>query len=411
MKILLLSPWFPWPPFGGALIRVLETLRHLSQKHRVTLLAPVSHRVEAEHVAALDHLCETVVTVEVSETMQAVLARLGMGLLRGMPLIQSLHQDRNMARQLRQLTVQNCYDIIHVEHSFMSPYMAFVSPDSRAKRVLSMHNIESLRFRREIGSARWGARRLALLTDHLLFSGWEEESVGHFDGIVAVSTQEEEWIRAHAPKAQVVLIPNGVNIDYFSALERSNPPRRSIVFTGLMNYPPNIDAVLWFCDAVFPLVSRQHPEVRFLIVGDKPPSRVRALARRRNVYVTGRVTDVRPFIADCAALVVPLRSGAGTRLKILEALAMRRPVVSTYQGAEGLAVSDGVNILLGDTAEDLAHHLCALLSNPALGDQLGKAGRHLVESTYDWKSCLHKLEPFYATLTQQVANLRMACSQ
>src|SRR4029453_13555852 len=106
--------------------------------HRGTLLAPVSHRVEAERVAALDDLCETVVTVEVSEAMQAVLARLGMGILRGMPLIQSLHQDRNMARQLRQLTAQNCYDIIHVEHSFMSPYMAFVSQDTPPKRVLSM---------------------------------------------------------------------------------------------------------------------------------------------------------------------------------------------------------------------------------------------------------------------------------
>jgi sugar transferase (PEP-CTERM/EpsH1 system associated) len=398
MNILLVSPWFPWPPFGGALIRVLETLRYLSRRNRVTLLAPVSHPLAASQLSAINELCETVVAVPVSEALPAVLRRLATGLFRGMPLIQSLHHDAGMARQLRRLTSLNAYDIIHVEHSFMAPYMAYVSPQSSAKRVLCMHNIESLRFERERRLARWGIRRLALSSDHFLFGAWEERAVQRFDAIVAVSALEEAWIREHAAGAAVALAPNGVNTDYFGAADPSGSSR-SIIFTGLMNYPPNVDAVVWFCDAVLPILTRRCPEIRFTIVGDKPTPRVLALSQRAGVRVTGRVDDVRPYLADCAALVVPVRSGAGTRLKILEAMAMRRPVVSTRLGAEGLGVVDGMNVLLGDSPEEFADHLCALIANPGLARRLGEAGRQLVETEYDWKLCFSKLDTLYASLT------------
>ena len=147
------------------------------------------------------------------------------------------------------------------------------------------------------------------------------------------------------------------------------------------------------------LVARRHRDIRFLIVGDKPTQQVRALAQRPHVEVTGRVPDVRPYLADCAAVVVPVRSGAGTRLKILEALAMQRPVVSTTLGAEGLEVTHGLNILIGDTPEVMATHLCALVESSELGEQLGNAGRRLVETMYDWSSCLYNLNDLYQTVT------------
>jgi glycosyltransferase involved in cell wall biosynthesis len=167
------------------------------------------------------------------------------------------------------------------------------------------------------------------------------------------------------------------------------------VFTGLLSYPPNIDAVEWFCEAVLPRVAQRHPDVEFSIVGDKPPSTVRALARRPGVEVTGRVPDVRPYLANASAVVVPLRSGAGTRLKILEAMAMQRPVVATSQGAEGLQVTSGVDILLGDTPAALADHICELLANPTLGDRLALAGRRLVEGAYDWRLSFRALDELY----------------
>ncbi len=391
MKILLLSPWLPWPPFGGAPIRIWETLRYLSRGNRVTLLAPLRHPEEAEHVSAVSRLCERVITTQLPDRAAAVVRRLAIGLVRGMPFIQGLHYDPSLARHLRTLTSQNTYDIIQVEFSFMAPYLAAVSPRSGAKKVLSMHNIESLRFARELQFAPPRTRRLALLSDHLLFRSWEERCLQSFDGVMAVSESELAWIRQHAPAAMVALVPNGVDVDYFST-ESVSGSSRSIVFSGLMNYPPNIDAAVWFCDAVLPLVQREHPDVCFKIVGDKPDRVVLALGERNGVQVTGRVSDVRPHLSDCVASVVPLRSGGGTRLKILEAMAMRRPVVSTLLGAEGLEVTPGFDILLGSTAQELASHVCSLLTDGELRTRLGRAGRRLVETKYDWRICLRGLE-------------------
>jgi polysaccharide biosynthesis protein PslH len=396
MNILLLSPWLPWPPFGGALIRIFETLSYLSRRNRVTLLAPLRHPAEAKNIPTLNRLCASVVTRECADELQAVLVRLSMGLFRGTPLIQSMHYSSSLADEIHRLTSQETYDVIHVEFSFMTPYLAFVSPRSRAKKVLVMHNVESLRFARELKFAR-GARRLALLFDHVLFKSWEEKSVREFDGILAVSTSELAWIKQHAPAATVDLVPNGVDCNFFSVAGEP-PTNRSIVFTALMNYPPNIDAAFWFCNEILPTIHSKHPEVSFKIVGDKPDPTVLALGRRKGVYVTGRVPDIRPYLADSLALVVPLRSGAGTRLKILEAMAMGRPVVSTNQGAEGLEVTDGVNILLADTPDEFAKHIFALIANPQLGKRLGTAGRNLVETKYEWSVCLNNLNSFYETL-------------
>jgi sugar transferase (PEP-CTERM/EpsH1 system associated) len=360
------------------------------------LLAPLRHPEEAKEISTLKQLCERVVTTDLSDDLQAVLRRLSLGLLRGRPLIQSMHYDSNLAKEVHRLTSQESYDIIHVEFSFMAPYLAFVSPWSRAKKVLSMHNVESIRFARELKFAR-GARRLALLSDHILFKSWEEKLVRQFDGVLAVSRSEQAWIRQHAPAAVIELAPNGVDSVYFSVSDESRA-NRSIVFTALMNYPPNVDAALWFCDEILPIIHSRDPQVSFKIVGDKAGTEVFALAQRKGVHVTGRVPDIRPHLADSLAVVVPLRSGGGTRLKILEAMAMGRPVVSTYQGAEGLEATDGVNILLADTPEKFASHILDLIANPQLGRRLGIAGRKLVETRYDWSICLGNIENFYRTL-------------
>jgi glycosyltransferase involved in cell wall biosynthesis len=319
------------------------------------------------------------------------------GLLRGVPFIQSFHYDKHLAQKVRELTAQEPYDILHLEFPFMAPYLSSISRQSRAKKVLSMHNVESLRFARELQVSSWNGRRLVLLGNQLFFRSWEEKAIRQFDGIAVVSAEEQTWVQRHVPAAMVDIVPNGVDIDYFATTEPSSGSR-SIVFIGAMDYPPNVDAVVWFCQEILPLLHRKHREVCFTIVGDSPDRKVLALAQRQGVQVTGQVPDIRPYLADCVALVVPLRSGGGTRLKILQAMAMQRPVVSTHLGAEGLEAISGTHILMGDTTQELAQHLCAVLADPQLGARLGNAGRQLVETTYDWNLCLHRLDSLYETL-------------
>ncbi|MEZ5290870.1 MAG: glycosyltransferase [Vicinamibacterales bacterium] len=397
MRILLISPWFPSPPYGGALIRVSETLRHLSGRHAVTLVAPSAHPVAPRDLEPLAAWCDAVEIVPISERPAAVLGRMAAGLVRGMPLIQGLHRHSAMRRAVARLTAAHDYDVVHVEHSFMAPYLSAIARGRRPRTVLSMHNIESLRFRRELATAR-GGRRLALLLDSVVFASWESAAVRRFDGLMAVSTVERDWARAQAPDTPLATVPNGVDTAHFAPAPAAS--RTTLLFPGLMNYPPNVDAATWLCDEILPQVAVRHPDARVRIVGDKPTPDVLALAGRPAVDVTGRVPDVRPHFAECAAVVVPLRSGAGTRLKILEAMAMQRPVVSTTQGAEGLDVTPEHDILLADTAAGLAAHVCRLLDDAALADRLARAGRELVERTYDWSRCFGALDVLYQQLTR-----------
>jgi glycosyltransferase involved in cell wall biosynthesis len=165
-----------------------------------------------------------------------------------------------------------------------------------------------------------------------------------------------------------------------------------------MDYPPNVDAAGWFCTEILPALKRKIPHLVFKIVGKNPHPQILKLGKRSGVQVTGTVADIRGYVAGALALVVPLRSGGGTRLKILEAMAMERPVISTSVGAEGLEITPGIDILIADDAEQFVEQVQALVKSPETSNRLGRAGRRLVMEKYDWRVCLSGLERLYGTL-------------
>jgi len=398
LNILLISPWLPWPPHDGARIRIGETLRYLARRHRVTLVAPIYAEQERDQVANLERWCAGGVhTVAVSDGTVARLQRMSGGLLSGVPPVQAFHRNAAMWECIRRVTADTAFDIVQVEFSFLTHYLRAVTPRGRPKTVLSMHNVETQRFDRELERASWNARRLVLLADRYLFPGWEGRALRSFDGVVAVSELDAAWIRPQAPGAELRIVRNGVDVEFFGP--RSTPVRsNSIVFTGSMDYPPNIDAARWFADEIFPDLRERLPELRFLVVGRRPPAEVLALAARPGIEVTGEVNDVRPYIGNALALVVPLRSGGGTRLKILQAMSMACPVVSTTLGAEGLEVGDQENILLADTPRHFIDSVVKLAQSPELAARLGEAGRRLTVAEYDWQQCLRGLDDLYQSV-------------
>jgi polysaccharide biosynthesis protein PslH len=404
MKILIVSPWYPWPPFDGGRIRLLETLRYLSRHHQVTLLATVMSAEEANDGGLLGKICEHVETSVLSPRAWPVARRLAKGLLGRMPVVQNFYHDARLAERLRRLTSRRDYDVIQIEFSYAASYLRAVDARCGAKTVLSMHNVESLRFGREVNLCVRLDRRFAAAWDRAFHGRWEEQAIRTFDGIVSVSEPERAWVLERVPDAMVELIPNGVDTEHFRPQAPPGPgaPPR-IVFTGAMHYPPNIDAVLWFGEQIWPLLRRPFPDLCFEIVGRDPDPRVVALGRRPGVVVTGQVADVRPHIARSRCVVVPLRSGGGTRLKILEAMAMARPVVSTGLGAEGLTITPGRNILIADDAEGFAAHVLDLLASAECALLLGQASRHLVETRYRWSQCLEGLDRLYQRLLDRRA--------
>lgn len=404
MNILLLSPWLPWPPYDGGRIRILETLRYLSRHHSVTLATSVCRADEIDHASFLSDYCANIITTVRSNETGAVFSRLSRGMLNRRPLIQSFYFNTALARSLRDLTSRVSYDVIQVEFPFLSPYLEALDPHRRAKRVLSMHNVESLRFERELRLAPWGKRKLLLLGDHLFFREWEKKALRLFDGIVAVSDLERSWIQRHAPEAIVELAPNGVDTEYFVPASTATSERdRYIVFTGAMDYPPNVDAARWFCDDILPALQQKMPRLGFKIVGKNPDAQIIELGKRNRVQVTGTVADIRCYLAEAIALVVPLRSGGGTRLKILEAMAMDRPVVSTSVGAEGLEITPGTDILIANDVQQFVDQVELLVKSPETSNRIGSAGRRLVMQKYDWRVCLGGLERLYGTLLRSEA--------
>lgn len=405
MKILLLTPWFPWPAFDGGRIRVFETIRYLAQRHEVSLLAPLARRASAREAQPLEALCRHVETPRAAFAPLAMLAGFAGGLPDLRPIAQCAVYDPGLAQALRQLTARMRFDIVQVEFSFAAVYLRALDPSCRARTVLTMHNVETARFEREMRYPQPWRRRIAMRCDRLLAPGWEPAAVRRFDGIAVVSAPDMAWVRRHVPDAVVELTPNGIDTARYQPadLAEETAAAPSAAFTGVMDYPPNIDAAVWFCQAILPTVRARLPEFVFKIVGRDPAPQVKALAGQQGVVVTGRVPEIAPQLAGTLAVLVPLRSGGGTRLKILEAMALGRPVISTSLGAEGLDVVDGESILLAETAEQFATHLVALASSPELRARLARNGRALVEARYDWRGCLTGLDRLYDRLLHERA--------
>lgn len=398
LNILLICPWLPWPPFDGARIRIFETLKHLAAEHQVTLLANTQGLDERQNIEAISGMCRRIEVEYMDASKLHQFRRMTSGVFSGSSFIQSFHFNKRLAQRIHSLTSREKFDIVQVELSFLARYADAVSSAGGARTVLSTHNIETQRFQRELQLSGWDARHLVLQADAWLFPHWEDRAIRKFDGALAVSEPDRAWISEHAPRCSVELVPNGVDVDFFRPNRNADSREQCIVFTGLMDYPPNVDAVCWFVSEIFPAIRKAHPDLRFQIVGARPTERVRSLARIDGVEVTGEVPDIRPFVDGAAAFVVPLRSGGGTRLKILQAMSMACPVVSTAVGAEGLQVENDLNILFAENDDQFAGQVGRLLESDSFAAEIGEAGRTLVQQEYAWSSCLRGIDTLYERL-------------
>jgi sugar transferase (PEP-CTERM/EpsH1 system associated) len=395
LNLLFLTPQLPHPPRQGTAIRNWGLIRHLAERHTIVLL---SFREAGQHVTPeLEAACRRVVTVPAPHRSRA--DRLGTLLTPHADLARRLWSPE-FARTLAKAVQDGPADIVHIEGLEMAPYLAALMSGPRLRTLYDAHNAEHLLQRRALHTdlrqpARWPAALYSALQLPRL-RRFEAETVRRASAVTCVSAEDASALRALAPQCQPIVVPNGIDLaDYaVAAAPRANGAPR-LVFTGKMDYRPNVDAALWFTDQIWPRVHARWPSAQFVIVGQKPAPRVEALRRRDGVAVTGAVEDVRPYIAGATVYVAPLRMGGGTRFKLLEAMALARPIVSTRLGAEGFAAEDGRELRLADTPEDFAQAVVMLLNNPEEAERLGQAGRAFVRAHYDWATITPRLEAVY----------------
>ncbi len=397
MKILILDEEFPWPLNTGKRIRSLNLLRRLASTHHLTYLA-YGIRDSEGHQALSDLGLHplAVKRTPLPKTGPKLYFKLLGNLLSSQPYSVASHFTSAFQRAVTSELASSSYDLVLCE---WTPYAQFVRERSDIPRMVVAHNVEHQIWQRYVENETRLAARWYLGLQARRMRAFEEEVFSSVEGATAVSVADAATIKSMAPHLEVEVVDNGVDLEFFANdSEPADTAAPTLVFTGSMDWRPNQDSVEYFVNDILPLVQAERPDVQTVFVGRNPPPKIADLGKLDGVTITGTVDDVRPYIREAAVYIVPLRIGGGSRLKILEALAMKKPVVSTGVGAEGLDITDGRELLLADTPQQFARQVNLLLSDRTKARKLGEAGRKLVEQRYGWDALAARLEQFMTKL-------------
>ena len=375
MKILFIQNRILFPTNTGGRIRTLNVLRYLAKWHDVTYLCNLESG-EEQHCDAMRELglrLETIPWKSPSIGEFKFYFALAMNFLSPEPF--NVAKDNNPALRARaeQLVAQENYDLVICDFIFMVPIAKELACRGR---LLFQHNVEAQIFERYVETASNWLRRIVMSTQWKKMVRFEKNAGKYFDAVIAVSDQDREQFERDYGWTHVHVIDTAVDVDFFQP--REEEIHDQIAFVGSMDWLPNQEGVEWFVQKVWPIVMQEYPDTVFKIVGRNPSRQIQALADEAGVEVLGTVPDVRPYLDQAAVVVTPLLVGGGTRIKIFEAMAMEKPVVSTSIGAEGLKVEDQNHILLADSVADFAEAVKRLLKSQATRQQIGQAARALV---------------------------------
>jgi polysaccharide biosynthesis protein PslH len=396
MRLLALTSDLPYPPTWGAAIRNYQFLKGLASRHQVLLLTYADPRRAADvhELEATTGIAVRAVPWEPQGRKRLTQLRSVFG--KGSHLGGRFHQPAVQAAIGRSLAEQH-FDAILLEGSLLGRFE--FAPG--VPIVLDEHNIEYEVLARTYKTERSPVRKAFGFVEFRKFRREEQAAWRRASHVVFTSDRECEAMRRDGGTAPTSTVPNGVDVGY---LQPSPAPaeRTNILFTGRIDYRPNTDAVLYFCRDVLPIVRRQRPDAVFTVAGSSVPREVQRLAGPR-IEITGQVADVRPYWRRAAVTVAPIRFGGGTRLKVVEAMAMGRPVVSTSLGCEGIDAVPGEHLLLADSPRDFADAVTRLLADPALAGALAARGRALVEARYDWSRLAGRLEAVVQSVVLEAA--------
>lgn len=401
MNVLFLSQIVPYPPHGGVLQRGYNVLRELGKHAQVHLLAfvhpdalPTPSALD-ESRQALGRCCATLEYFDLwpKRSKAHLAAGLAASTMSSEPFSVIAHRSAPFKARVAERLAAIPFDVLHVDTLALGQ---FVPEGNRVPTVLTHHNIESMLMERRGDVETRTLAKAFLRREAGKLQRREAIDSPAYDVNILMSRPDEVLLRNRVPGARTSVVPNGVDIEYFTPKPELETP--TLIYGGGMNMFANRDAVMHFLQDVWPRVRAQVPGVRFLAVGQDPPRELQAIAASDpQVIVTGYVTDIRPKIWEAGVYVVPLRVGGGTRLKVLDAMAMGKAMVSTTIGCEGIDVTPGEHLLTADEDTAFADAVVSLLHDPARRLALGRAARGLVEQRYAWPAIGLRLLEAYET--------------
>lgn len=380
MKVLFVTTKSPLPMNDGHSLRTFHLLRAVAQHHEVTLLSYVKYPVEYDYNNELERLCSSVRQFSVPENCSSLKTAITacLNIAGDQPYVAKKYNQPSMRGEVRRLLKEERFDLVHLD---MLPLGVFLD-EIDVPVVLNEHNVESALLKRRVESTSNYLSSSYYAEQQRRLERFEAQVVSRVDHVLACSNEDRALLRAMAPDQRISVVPNGVDTGLFrsSLMHREEPCR--MVFVGGMNWFPNRDAIRWFDQQVMPELVKQESRILLDVVG-KPDDGMR-IQHVQHVSMHGFVDDTRPYLEKSAVVIVPIRVGGGTRLKVLEAMSMGKALVSTTVGVEGIQVEHRKHVLIADTPEEFAASVVELMSDAELRGCLGKAARELVCNNYEW---------------------------
>lgn len=403
LRILWIKTGFLHPLDLGGKLRTYHMLREMKKRHHITYLALMSPQIPLDWMERAEEYCHEEIGILWKETPKFTLAFYAdlarNFLFSRLPYVIEKYRSSIMRERIKELANTNC-DLIVCD--FLTPAVN-MNGTIKVPTLLFEHNVESEIWKRYYEAEMSAIKRGYYWLQWKRMYAFEKLTCSQFDGVVTVSQHDSETLgREFRLKNVLGDVPTGVDTEYFRPLERKRRKENHLVFIGAMDWIPNEEAVLYFVKEIYPRIRAQIPKVTFTVVGRNPSKKLLELQESDpSIHVTGTVADIRPYVATAAVMVVPIRVGGGTRIKIFEGMALGIPIVSTTVGAEGLPILHDKNILLADTPEDFAQMTILLLKNPSKGEEMSDLALQMVREHHCWSSVSLSFESYCFKLIEK----------
>lgn len=388
LEAAFLANRIPYPPYRGDKLKIYNLAKRLCKKHELYLLSFTQTEEDKQYQSELKKIFKEVHLIHLPKWKSALHCL--QGIWNPLPFQVLYFQSAQMQRKLDELLSQHQFDAIHIQHLRMAPYL---SERKDLKRILDLPDAFSLYWER-----RKKVKRSLLQT---IFENIEQKRVLRYEAVLKeynlslVCSQEDlEYLKQLHGIENIRLLPNGVDLSTFKAKDHDYTHNHTLLFTGNMDYAPNVDAVVYFTEEILPLIHQQFPETKFVIAGQRPVEKVQALANN-NVLVTGFIKDLAEVYNSASVVVAPLRFGAGTQNKVLEAMAMGVPVVCSNIGFKGLGIDSGEGAIMETQKEAFAQAVCTLLASSEKRKKVGEKGKEVIRSKFDWDVVAATLEKYF----------------
>lgn len=391
MKILMLTPYLPYPLLSGGQIRTYNLLKKLAKKHQITLFALIKDESEKAYIGELEKYCQQVRVFKRSRkpfTLRNILKTA----FSTYPFLVIRNQSLTVTGAIQEELANQNYDLIHAETFYMMSHL----PDLKIPSILVEQTIEYLGYENYAKKAPWFLRPI-LNVDVNKIRTWEKHYWQEADQLIVMSSEDKKFIAKELGRAdKIAVVANGVDNHWFDQVKRQKTAVPTILSVGTFKWLPNREAVDFLVEKIWPLVKKKLKNVRLQIVGNAPSQKVLNYGLADpNISVAGQVEDIRYAFKSADLLLAPVFSGKGTRYKILEAMACSTPVVASKIAVEGLDVENGKHVLTSNNAEELAELTIKVLTNQQLWHQLSMSGKKFVQDHYDWQSISKKLDTIY----------------